>query len=139
LGEIKGGQISYRIVGMPARDFPKLPDHREATYRIAIIARLAARAAAAATRATVDRSSRFTDDASRRGPYRRLSAFNSCPDVWNRRGCCMQTARHEALAPRAPRAHELWTAQAGGHGSRAGRCGRTGRAGGGRRARDGDA
>src|SRR5690349_10194267 len=30
--EIKSGKVTYRIVGMPARDFPKVPDHREATY-----------------------------------------------------------------------------------------------------------
>ena len=30
--EIKSGKVSYRIVGMPDRDFPKVPDHREATY-----------------------------------------------------------------------------------------------------------
>src|SRR4029077_1210546 len=30
--EIKSGKVSYRIVGMPDRDFPKVPDHRKATY-----------------------------------------------------------------------------------------------------------
>ncbi len=30
--EIKSGKVSYRIVGMPDRDFPKVPDHREAAY-----------------------------------------------------------------------------------------------------------
>jgi DNA polymerase III subunit beta len=30
--EIKAGKVSYRIVGMPDRDFPKIPDHREATF-----------------------------------------------------------------------------------------------------------
>ena len=30
--EIKSGKVTYRIVGMPDRDFPKIPDHREATY-----------------------------------------------------------------------------------------------------------
>jgi DNA polymerase-3 subunit beta len=30
--EIKSGKVSYRIPGMPDRDFPKVPDHREATY-----------------------------------------------------------------------------------------------------------
>jgi DNA polymerase-3 subunit beta len=30
--EIKSGKVSYRIVGMPDRDFPKMPDHREASY-----------------------------------------------------------------------------------------------------------
>ncbi len=30
--EIRSGKVSYRIVGMPDRDFPKVPDHREATY-----------------------------------------------------------------------------------------------------------
>ena len=30
--EIKSGKVVYRIVGMPDRDFPKVPDHREATY-----------------------------------------------------------------------------------------------------------
>ncbi|HEX7838245.1 MAG TPA: DNA polymerase III subunit beta [Kofleriaceae bacterium] len=30
--EIKSGKVTYRIVGMPDRDFPKVPDHREATY-----------------------------------------------------------------------------------------------------------
>ncbi len=30
--EIKSGKVSYRIVGMPDRDFPKVPEHREATY-----------------------------------------------------------------------------------------------------------
>ena len=31
--EIKSGKVTYRIVGMPDRDFPKVPDHREATLR----------------------------------------------------------------------------------------------------------
>ena len=30
--EIRAGKVNYRIVGMPDRDFPKVPDHREATY-----------------------------------------------------------------------------------------------------------
>ncbi len=30
--EIKSGKVAYRIVGMPDRDFPKVPDHREASY-----------------------------------------------------------------------------------------------------------
>src|SRR5678815_202011 len=30
--EIKSGKVAYRIVGMPDRDFPKVPVHREATY-----------------------------------------------------------------------------------------------------------
>ena len=30
--EIKSGKVTYRIVGMPDRDFPKVPDHREAQY-----------------------------------------------------------------------------------------------------------
>jgi DNA polymerase III subunit beta len=30
--EIKSGKVAYRIVGMPDRDFPKVPDHREAPY-----------------------------------------------------------------------------------------------------------
>ncbi len=30
--EIKSGKVTYKIVGMPDRDFPKIPDHREATY-----------------------------------------------------------------------------------------------------------
>jgi DNA polymerase-3 subunit beta len=30
--EIKSGKVTYRIVGMPDRDFPKVPDHREASY-----------------------------------------------------------------------------------------------------------
>jgi DNA polymerase III subunit beta len=30
--EIRSGKVMYRIVGMPDRDFPKVPDHREATY-----------------------------------------------------------------------------------------------------------
>jgi DNA polymerase-3 subunit beta len=29
--EIKSGKVTYRVVGMPDRDFPKVPDHREAT------------------------------------------------------------------------------------------------------------
>lgn len=30
--EIRSGKVTYRIVGMPDRDFPKVPDHREAQY-----------------------------------------------------------------------------------------------------------
>jgi DNA polymerase III subunit beta len=30
--EIRSGKVNYRIVGMPDRDFPKVPDHREASY-----------------------------------------------------------------------------------------------------------
>lgn len=30
--EIKAGKVSYHIVGMPDRDFPKIPDHREAGF-----------------------------------------------------------------------------------------------------------
>jgi DNA polymerase III subunit beta len=30
--EIKAGKVSYRIVGVPDRDFPKVPDHREAPF-----------------------------------------------------------------------------------------------------------
>ena len=30
--EIRSGKVVYRIVGMPDRDFPKVPDHREASY-----------------------------------------------------------------------------------------------------------
>jgi DNA polymerase-3 subunit beta len=30
--EIKSGKLTYRIVGMPDR-FPKVPDHREASYK----------------------------------------------------------------------------------------------------------
>jgi DNA polymerase-3 subunit beta len=30
--EIRAGKVTYRIVGMPDRDFPKVPDHREASY-----------------------------------------------------------------------------------------------------------
>ncbi len=30
--EIRSGKVTYRIVGMPDRDFPKIPDHREASY-----------------------------------------------------------------------------------------------------------
>lgn len=30
--EIRSGKVTYRIVGMPDRDFPKVPDHREASY-----------------------------------------------------------------------------------------------------------
>ena len=30
--EIKAGKVSYRIVGMPDRDFPKVPDDRDAAY-----------------------------------------------------------------------------------------------------------
>src|SRR4051812_31342251 len=32
--EIKSGKVTYRIVGMPDRDFPKVPDHREAQYTV---------------------------------------------------------------------------------------------------------
>jgi len=30
--EIKAAKVNYRIVGMPDRDFPKIPDHREAEF-----------------------------------------------------------------------------------------------------------
>jgi DNA polymerase-3 subunit beta len=30
--EIRSGKVTYKIVGMPDRDFPKVPDHREASY-----------------------------------------------------------------------------------------------------------
>lgn len=30
--EIKAGKVSYRLVGMPDRDFPRVPDHREVDY-----------------------------------------------------------------------------------------------------------
>ena len=30
--EIKAGKVSYKIVGVPDRDFPKVPDHREAPF-----------------------------------------------------------------------------------------------------------
>ncbi len=30
--EIRSGKVTYRIVGMPDRDFPRVPDHREASY-----------------------------------------------------------------------------------------------------------
>ncbi len=30
--DIKAAKVAYKLVGMPDRDFPKLPDHREATY-----------------------------------------------------------------------------------------------------------
>ncbi|HTR52334.1 MAG TPA: DNA polymerase III subunit beta [Kofleriaceae bacterium] len=30
--EIRSGKVNYKIVGMPDRDFPKVPDHREASY-----------------------------------------------------------------------------------------------------------
>jgi DNA polymerase III subunit beta len=30
--EIRGGKVKYRLVGMPDRDFPKLPDHREVEF-----------------------------------------------------------------------------------------------------------
>jgi DNA polymerase-3 subunit beta len=30
--EIRSGKATYRVVGMPDRDFPKVPDHREASY-----------------------------------------------------------------------------------------------------------
>ncbi|MGH9884331.1 MAG: hypothetical protein ACREBE_02305 [bacterium] len=30
--EIKSRKVTYRIVGMPDRDFLKVPDHREASY-----------------------------------------------------------------------------------------------------------
>jgi len=29
--ELSAGQVEYRLVGMPDRDFPKIPDHREAS------------------------------------------------------------------------------------------------------------
>ena len=30
--EISAGKVKYRLVGMPDRDFPKIPDHREITF-----------------------------------------------------------------------------------------------------------
>ncbi len=30
--EIRAGKVNYRVVGMPDRDFPKVPDHREAPF-----------------------------------------------------------------------------------------------------------
>jgi DNA polymerase-3 subunit beta len=30
--EISAGKVNYRLVGMPDRDFPKIPDHREAEF-----------------------------------------------------------------------------------------------------------
>ncbi|MCA9678108.1 MAG: DNA polymerase III subunit beta [Kofleriaceae bacterium] len=30
--EIHAGKVNYRVVGMPDRDFPKVPDHREAPF-----------------------------------------------------------------------------------------------------------
>jgi DNA polymerase-3 subunit beta len=30
--EIRAGKVEYKLVGMPDRDFPKIPDHREVTY-----------------------------------------------------------------------------------------------------------
>jgi DNA polymerase III subunit beta len=30
--EIRAGKVTYRVVGMPDRDFPKVPDHREAPF-----------------------------------------------------------------------------------------------------------
>lgn len=30
--EIRAGQVKYRLVGMPDRDFPKIPDHREVEF-----------------------------------------------------------------------------------------------------------
>lgn len=30
--EIKAGKVDYRLVGMPDRDFPKIPDHREVEF-----------------------------------------------------------------------------------------------------------
>src|SRR5262249_31783306 len=30
--DIKAAKVAYKLVGMPDRDFPKLPEHREATY-----------------------------------------------------------------------------------------------------------
>ncbi|RMH40324.1 MAG: DNA polymerase III subunit beta [Deltaproteobacteria bacterium] len=30
--EIRAGKVEYRLVGMPDRDFPKLPDHREVEF-----------------------------------------------------------------------------------------------------------
>ena len=30
--EIRSGKVTYRNVGMPDRDFPRIPDHREASY-----------------------------------------------------------------------------------------------------------
>jgi DNA polymerase-3 subunit beta len=30
--EIRAGKVTYRVVGMPDRDFPKIPDHREVEF-----------------------------------------------------------------------------------------------------------
>jgi DNA polymerase-3 subunit beta len=30
--EIRAGKVTYRVVGMPDRDFPKVPDHRESSF-----------------------------------------------------------------------------------------------------------
>src|SRR5688572_7104936 len=30
--DIKAGKVEYKLVGMPDRDFPKIPDHREVKY-----------------------------------------------------------------------------------------------------------
>ena len=30
--DIKAAKVAYKLVGMPDRDFPKMPDHREAKY-----------------------------------------------------------------------------------------------------------
>jgi DNA polymerase-3 subunit beta len=30
--EIRSGKVDYRVVGLPDRDFPKIPDHREAEF-----------------------------------------------------------------------------------------------------------
>ena len=30
--EIRAGKVDYRLVGMPDRDFPKIPDHREVSF-----------------------------------------------------------------------------------------------------------
>ena len=30
--EIRAGKVEYKLVGMPDRDFPKIPDHREVAY-----------------------------------------------------------------------------------------------------------
>ncbi len=30
--EVKAGKVSYKIVGVPDRDYPKVPDHREAAF-----------------------------------------------------------------------------------------------------------
>jgi DNA polymerase-3 subunit beta len=30
--EVKAGKVAYKVVGVPDRDFPKVPDHREVTF-----------------------------------------------------------------------------------------------------------